>query len=107
MAIITFVDGNVVTDGTEQELYSITADKHFASWIFLNNLPSAGTVQIRVYVQDTNDSSTLKKYIDDTVTGVPNSPAYFIPFVPTKQYRVTITRVIGANFTLYWQRAQA
>ena len=107
MAIITFVDGNVTTDGTEQELYNIVADKHFASWIFLNNLPSLGTVVIRVYIEDTNDAGTLKKYLDDTVTGVPVSPAHFIPFLPTKRYRVTIQRVLGANFTLYWQRAQA
>lgn len=107
MAVITFTDGNVVTDGTEQELFNIVADKHFSTWIFLDNLPSAGTVTIRVFVEDTNDTATLKKYVDDTVTGITAIPSYFIPFVPTKRYRVTIQRVAGANFTLFWQRAQA
>ena len=28
--VLSFTNGNVTTDGTEQSLWNITADKHFA-----------------------------------------------------------------------------
>ena len=36
--VLSFTNGNVTTDGTEQTVWNVTADKHFAGWLFLNNM---------------------------------------------------------------------
>lgn len=103
---LTFANGEITTDGTEQDLFDITADKHFASWIFFDALLAGDTMSVRVYVQDTQDA-TERKYIDTEVAGAQASPAYFIPFIPTKNYRVSIQRTSATNRTISWQRAEA
>ena len=105
--VLSFTNGNLTTDGTEQTVWNITADKHFAGWIFLNNMTSSEVVSIRIYVQDENDSTTLKKYIDTEISGAQATPAFFIPYVPTKQHKVTIQKTSGTNKVIYWQRAEA
>jgi hypothetical protein len=104
---LTFTDGNITTDGTEQTLWDVTADKHFAGWVFTDNMTGAETISIKVWVQDTNDSATLKKYIDTEITGAQGTPAFFIPYVPNKQHKVTIQRTAGSDVVYYWQRAEA
>jgi hypothetical protein len=104
---LSFTDGNVTTNGTEQTIWDITADKHFAGWIFTDNMTATETISIKVWVQDTNDTATLKKYVDTEITGAQGTPAFFIPYVPTKQHKVTIQRTAGTDRTFYWQRAEA
>jgi len=103
---LTFANGEVTTDGTEQDIFDITADKHFATWIHFDQLIAGDTMQVRVYVIDTQDA-TERKYIDTEVAGAQSSPAYFIPFIPAKQYRVSIQRTSASNRTISWQRAEA
>ena len=105
--VLSFTNGNVTTDGTEQSLWNITADKHFAGWVFLNNMGANEVISVRIYVQDTDNSGALKKYIDTSISGAQGTPAFFIPYVPTKQHRVTVQLTAGSNITLYWQRAEA
>jgi len=105
--VLSFTNGNVTTDGTEQSLWNITADKHFAGWVFLNNMSANEVISVRIYVQDENNSATLKKYIDTSISGSQRTPAFFIPYVPTKQHKVTVQLTAGSNIVLYWQRAQA
>jgi hypothetical protein len=105
--VLSFTNGNVTTDGTEQSLWNITADKHFAGWIFLNNMGVNEVISVRIYVQDENDSASLKKYIDTSISGSQGTPAFFIPYVPSKQHKVTVQLTAGSNIVLYWQRAEA
>ena len=105
--VLSFTNGNVTTDGTEQSLWNITADKHFAGWIFLNNMGVNEVISVRIYVQDENDSASLKKYIDTSISGSQGTPAFFIPYVPSKQHKVTVQLTAGSNVVLYWQRAEA
>ena len=105
--VLSFTNGNVTTDGTEQSLWNITADKHFAGWVFLNNMGANEVISVRIYVQDENNSAALKKYIDTSISGAQGTPAFFIPCVPTKQHKVTVQLTAGSNIVLYWQRAQA
>lgn len=105
--VLSFTNGNVTTDGTEQSLWNITADKHFAGWIFLNNMGVNEVISVRIYVQDENDSASLKKYIDTSISGSQGTPAFFIPYVPSKQHKVTVQLTSGSNIVLYWQRAEA
>ena len=105
--VLSFTNGNVTTDGTEQSLWNITADKHFAGWVFLNNMGANEVISVRIYVQDTDNSGALKKYIDTSISGSQGTPAFFIPYVPTKQHKVTVQLTAGSNVAVYWQRAEA
>lgn len=62
------------------------------------------TVVIKVYVKDQN-GATMRVLYNKTLTDAQtNEPAYFIPFVATKQYRVTIQRTAGTDRAYTWQR---
>ena len=105
--VLSFTNGNVTTNGTEQIVWNITADKHFAGWLFLNNMGANEVISVRIYVQDTDNSGALKKYIDTSISGSQGTPAFFIPYVPTKQHKVTVQLTAGSNVAVYWQRAEA
>ena len=105
--VLSFTNGNVTTNGTEQTVWNITADKHFAGWLFLNNMGANEVISVRIYVQDTDNSGALKKYIDTSISGAQGTPAFFIPYVPTKQHKVTVHLTAGSNIAEYWKRAEA
>ena len=105
MALLLY-NGDITTDGTEQNLFSVTSTKHYASWIYLDSLIDTDSIRVRVYVYDVQDL-TERKYIDTTISNAQESPAYFIPFIPAVQYRVSVTRTSLINRTISWQRAEA
>lgn len=104
--VVQFFDGSKLTDGTEQNLFDITADKHFALWLFTHNMLAGDTIQVRVNVKDQN-TTTMRKYIDTAISDAQTKPAFFIPFVPTKQYKVSIQRTAGTDRTYTFQRIEA
>ncbi len=104
--VLTLFDGNIVASGTESNLFDITGDKLFSSTIYTNELQSGDSVAIRVYVRDENDTQTMKKFIDVELSDAQGSPAFFVPHLPTKQYRVTIQTTGGLNRTFTWQRSE-
>jgi hypothetical protein len=105
MALTSF-DGSITTSGAEQDLFNITALRHFATWVYLDNLVGGDSVQIRVYIQDPNDSATMKKYIDVLISDAQSTPSFYIPWVPTNQYRVTIQRISGTDKSITWCRKE-
>jgi len=54
MALQSF-NGSVLTDGTEQDLFDLTALQHYATWIFLDELLTGDSIQVRVFIQDPAD----------------------------------------------------
>lgn len=100
---LTFTDGTITTSASEQNLFDVTADAHYATHIFLHNMTASETFVIKVYVKDQN-ATTMRLYHTGTLTGVQSDPAYFIPFLPTKQYRVSIQRTAGTDRAVTWQR---
>lgn len=102
---VTWANGTITTSGTEQNLFDITADKHYATWIFAHNMAAADTVEIKVYVKD-QQTTTMRVYTTQSIGGVQTDPAYFVPFVPTKQYKVTIKRTSGTDKAFSWQRIE-
>jgi hypothetical protein len=103
--VLTYSHGNVTTDGSEQNLFDITSDSHFATWIFTHNMQSGDAVTIRVYVYDEN-TTTLRLYDLQGLVGVQSSPAIFIPFLPSRRYKVSIQRTAGTDRLYSWQRLQ-
>jgi len=62
------------------------------------------TVVIRVYVKDQN-GATMRVWTQKTLTDAQtNEPVWFAPFLPTKQYKVTIQRTAGTDRAFTWQR---
>lgn len=102
---IQFTSGSTTSTASEVNLFDITADEHFATWIFTHNMLSGDTVVIKVYVKDQN-AGTMRLYLTATITNAQTDPAYHIPFVPTKQYRVTIQRTGGTDRAYTWLRAE-
>lgn len=90
----------------EQSLFDVTSDRHFATWIFANNMTSADTVEIKVYVKDTYGVGAMRVYTTQTLTGAQPDPAYFVPFVPSRQYKVTIKRTAGTDRAYNWMRIE-
>ena len=46
--VLSFTNGNVTTNGTEQTVWNITADKHFAGWLFLNNMGANEVISVQL-----------------------------------------------------------
>ena len=102
---ISFSNGSITTTASEQNIVDVTADEHFSLWIFAHNMQAGDTVVIKTKVLDAN-TSTMRQYDQTTLSGVQSSPAYFIPWLPCKQYRVTIQRTAGTDRAFTWLRSQ-
>ena len=102
---ITFSNGSITSSASEQNIADVTADEHFALWIFTHNMQAGDTVVIRTKTLDAN-TSTVRTYDTTTLSGVQSDPAYYIPFLAAKQYRVTIQRTAGTDRSYTWLRAE-
>jgi hypothetical protein len=100
-----FTDGTITTTASEANLFDITGDNHFATWLFLNAMTSTETFVIKVYVKDQN-GATMRLAENETLTGAQDPPSLFIPFLPTKQYKVSIQRTAGTDRAIAWQRVE-
>ncbi len=102
---ITFTAGSTLADGTEQNLFDITADNHFATFLFTNAMASGDILEVRIYAYD-QQGTTMRMLDFVTLNGAQTSPAYYIPFITTKEYKVSIKQTAGTNRTYNWQRIQ-
>lgn len=102
---LTFTDGTITTNATEQNLFDTTADAIFASWIFTHNMASGDTVVIRIYVKDQN-ALVMRLYDSATLSNAQSLPAFYIPPLGTKEYKVTIQRTAGTDRAYTWQRIE-
>jgi len=102
LALVEF-NGSITTTAVEQNLFDITALKHFATTIFTHNMVAGDKVEIKVYKLDVN-SAVMRSYRTKSLKDVQSDPATFIPFLPTSQYRITIKRIAGVDRTFTWVR---
>jgi hypothetical protein len=102
---IAFTSGATVSTASEANLFSVTGEKYYATWVFTHNMTSAETVIIKAYVQDIN-AGVLREWGRDTISGVQTSPAFYIHLVPTSAYKVTIQRTAGTDKSYTWTRAE-
>ena len=101
---LVFSNGTLTTSAVEQDLFSPTAsDAYYAGYIFCHNMQVGDTVVIRVYVKD-QEAGTNRVFQTATLTGVQSDPAYFVPFLPTKAFRITIQRTAGTDRVYNWMR---
>lgn len=102
---VTFTDGTITTNGTEQTVFDVTSDKHYGFWLFCHNMQAGDSLRVRISVKDQN-AATMRLYLDDTLSGVQASPAFFTPYLTTKQFKVTVQRTAGTDRAYTWQRAE-
>lgn len=102
---ITFTSGTITTDATEKTIWDITADEHYAGYIFCHNMQAGDSVTVKVYVRDTQ-SGTMRIHTTAPLTGVQPDPSFYIPFMPAKEHKVTIQRTAGTDRAFTWQRSE-
>lgn|SRR5262245_35066807 len=88
-------------------LFDITADRHFACWLFLHNLITSGnSITIKIYVYD-DQGGSLRTYINETKTAPLNSEAWWSGYSTSSRYRVDVILSAGAAVTINWTRYEA
>lgn len=105
--VLTHSDGTITTTVVEQDLFNITTGgpRHYATWIFTHNMVLGDIITLRVYVEDEN-STTQRKYLEVALQDSQTDPAFFVPFIPANEYRVSIQRTGGTDRVYNWIRAQ-
>lgn len=102
---MNFFSNNITTTASEQNLFDVTADAHYATYIFTHNMVGGDEVSVKVYVKD-DDGSAMRLFDTIPLIGAQSNPAYFIPFLPTKEYKVTIQRITGTDRNYTWMRVE-
>ena len=103
--VLTFVNGTITSSTSEQTIFDITSDKNFATWIFCNTMIAGDIIEFKVYVKD-QQAGVMRSYSTVQISGVQVDPSYFTPFVPTKEYKVTLRTVAGGSRAITWQRIE-
>ena len=108
---MTFFQGSKTATSTsaEDSLFDIDDNEvYYSTWLYLSDMEAADTVIIRVYVDDPVDTADVP-YIEETKSGVQSISAYFIPTIPSRDYKVTIqqtTTDAGGFKTFNWRRVE-
>lgn len=103
--VVTFFDGTTTSNTTGINLFDISADRHYATWIHTHNMAAVDKIEIKTYVRDQN-ANVMRVYSTAILEGQQDDPAFFIPYIPCKQYRVTIKRLAGTDRAYTWQRVE-
>lgn len=101
--VLTEFDGSILSTAAEQDLFDVTALKHYATTIFTHNMLAGDEVEIKVYIKDSN-AAVMRVYRTKSIKDAQSDPAFFIPFLPSAQYKVTIKRLAGTDRTYTWNR---
>lgn len=105
--MVSIIDGSQLVIDSETNLFDESGTlQHYATWIFLNPMVAADTYRIRVYVQDKLSAGTERKFVDETLIGVQDPVGFYIPYIPTDKYRVSMIRTAGTNRTFLWRRVE-
>lgn len=100
-----FTDGTITTTSSEQNLFDITGDNHYATWLFLNAMTGTETFLIKVYIYDQN-GATYRLAESESLVGALDPPSIFLPFISGKRYKVSIQRTAGTDRAVAWQRIE-
>lgn len=100
-------EGSTLTDGTEQVLATITANKYLQFSINLTPMASGDTLKVFVY-KKVKSTGTLARFHVETYTDAettdPESPVKDSgPFWSPNQFRVSIQRTAGTDRTYDWE----
>jgi len=100
---------NTITVTTSfQTLFDITSDRHFALWLFLQNLTGVGdNVEIKISVMD-DQGGAVQSYIDETKANPLTTNAWWSGYVTTARYKAEVKRsASGVDRSINWTRYEA
>ena len=102
---LTEADGTLTTSASEQNFFDITTGgpKYFTTIVFTHNMTSTETFVFKVYVYDSN-ASTSRLFDTITLTGDQTNDAYYIPTLISSQYKVSVQRTAGTDRAVTWKR---
>lgn len=102
---ITFTNSSTTSTTSEANLFDTTGDAHYACWIFAHNMQAGDTMEFKVYAKD-EQGAAMRVWIKKIFQDATDEPAWFVPFVATKQYKITVKRTTGADRAFTWQRIE-
>jgi len=100
MALELALDGSLLMNGTEQNLFASQVGlMHYSTKIFFDELLAGDEILIRVFDLDEN-AATEKLYRTTIVRGVQANPEILVNWMPSSSYRVTCEQIFGTNRTI-------
>lgn len=105
LKLIHLGSGTMVTDGTEQRVFSIDRTQPFIidGYIDLSNMKAGDEAVIRQYVRVKPDGE-LKKYAEETYHGIQELPMIYIkPKTAFYGVLITLQQTAGAPFSFDWE----
>ena len=96
--VLAFTAGTYTTTSSEANMFSdVVADKAHGVLIFLHNMTASETFVFKIWLYDPNGTPAFRLFDEITISGVQAKPARYIPFIPSRQYRITVQRTAGSD----------
>jgi hypothetical protein len=105
--VLSFVTGTVSGSSVETSLFNVSdaSGKYYGCHLFLDNMANGDTYVFRIYFLDPV-ASLMKLYAVQTFSDVQAIPVINIPFIATKQYRVSVQKTAGVDKNFNWNRIE-
>ncbi len=104
--MVTITDGSTAISTSEVNLFDETTLQHYATWIDCSIMGASDVYVIRLRVQDKLSAGTEREFLEETLTGVQDPPMFFIPYLPTDKYEVSMQKTSGTDRTFLWRRVE-
>jgi len=95
---LTETHGTVTTNGSENTILDDSTTGSHALHLFLNQLTTGDKVTVKVYIKDVQ-GATLRTWKTWSYSRTQTDPDIYIPMLQTSEYKVTITRNTGSDYT--------
>lgn len=94
--------GTITTTTLEQTITNPTDGIKFRGLhIYLDAMANGDIMQIKVYTYDPVGTA-YKSWITQSISNQQTDPDWFVAFLPTTQYKVTIKKTAGTNRNVNW-----
>ena len=102
--MVTVVESSIVTDGTEQDVFTFAITEFHGATLFLDNMTATETVVIKEYEKpDSGSGFILGPQV--TLTGVQADKLRRFPIQPhSAGWKVTVQLTAGSNITIKHKR---
>lgn len=100
---LTFTAGTKSVTASETDIFTIlTTQNYYGIYLFVNNMASGHTVDVKIYIWDNTDS--VYRLLDThQFIGVQTDTAKFIPLLPLRRFKVTVQRTGGSDFNMNYE----
>lgn len=94
--------GTVTTTTSEQTIQEKTdGSKYRGMHLYMDALANGDIMQIKVYTYDPVAAS-YKSWITQKISNSQTDPDWYVSFLPSTQYKVTVKKTSGTNRNINW-----